>query len=371
MASVNWEKIKSRQQVKAIMRHDCKDTREQTKEHSNPHLQPGMTALNGGIWDTYAEAVSRYEKRYAEVNENKTVRKDAVVGLGFSIPAPDDLPEDREDEWFARTLAIMADRYGVDNIACYAVHRDERHEYIDPDTHEHKVSRTHAQGILFPECDGTMSAKKIMTKGRMAALNRAIDEMTQKEFGIPYLTGKGQRSRGSVEELKARSLQAEVEELEQKQKSKEQALKDMTRDISAGIARRDALEADLRALEDRADRRRRDAEKPFTDDERGILDELKRHRLRMQDGKTVAAYDYYLDAARQRDAAEKRRQQAEAERIAREAAAERQRQQQQAEYIRRFSGVTKKRSTGTTPAGRRLPNISHITQQRDDDGLSL
>ena len=371
MASADWKKIKSRQQVKAILRHNCKDTREQTQEHSNPHLRPELTVQNTGAWDTYAEAAKRYDDRWAEVNGDKTVRKDAVVGLGFSIPAPDALPEEQEDKWFVKVLDIMVTRYGYENIASFAVHRDERHEYIDPDTHERKMSRTHAQGILFPEADGTMCAKKIMTKGRMAELNRAIDEMSRTEFGVSFLTGKGTKSRGSVEAMKAKSLQAEIEELERQKaaltreiEGKQITLNAVNRDIATGTATRDALTADLRAVERKARVQAPEAEKPFTEDDRAVIGEVRRRRTKMKNGKEMPTYDYYLDAARQREQAERQKEQEERERIARQAAEERQRQEKQAEYVKRYSGFAKKRQD-TTPAGRKLPDISNITQRGD------
>lgn len=371
MASADWKKIKSRQQVKAILRHNCKDTREQTQEHSNPHLRPELTVQNTGAWDTYAEAAKRYDDRWAAVNGDKTIRKDAVVGLGFSIPAPDDLPEDKENKWFVQVLDIMATRYGYENIASFAVHRDERHEYIDPDTHERRMSRTHAQGILFPEVDGTMCAKKIMTKGRMAELNRAIDEMSRTEFGVSFLTGKGTKSRGSVEAMKAKSLHAEIEELERQKaaltreiEGKQITLNAVNRDIATGTATRDALIADLRAVERKARVQAPEAEKPFTEDDRAVIGEVRRRRTKMKNGKEMPTYDYYLDAARQREQAERQKEQAERERIARQAAEERQRQEKQAEYIKRYSGFAKKRQD-TTSAGRKLPDISNITQRGD------
>ena len=377
MASADWQKIKSRQQVKAILRHNCKDTREQTKEHSNPHLRPELTATNTGLWDTYAEAAKRYDDRWAEVNGDKTVRKDAVVGLGFSIPAPDALPEEQEDKWFVKVLDIMVTRYGYENIASFAVHRDERHEYIDPDTHERKMSRTHAQGILFPEADGTMCAKKIMTKGRMAALNRAIDEMSRTEFGVSFLTGKGTKSRGSVEEMKAKSLQAEIEDLE-KQKAaltreiegKRQEQQALDNSIARGKATRDALTADLRAVERKARVQAPEAEKPFTEDDRAVIGVVKRRSLTMKDGQKVNAYDHYKAIADKERDRKAREEQAERERIAREAEAERRRQEREAEEQRRREEqrkafIARQPKVPRTPGGRPMPDISNITQRGD------
>ena len=377
MASADWQKIKSRQQVKAILRHNCKDTREQTQEHSNPHLRPELTATNTGLWDTYAEAAKRYDDRWAEVNGDKTVRKDAVVGLGFSIPAPDALPEEQEDKWFVKVLDIMVTRYGYENIASFAVHRDERHEYIDPDTHERKMSRTHAQGILFPEADGTMCAKKIMTKGRMAELNRAIDEMSRTEFGVSFLTGKGTKSRGSVEEMKAKSLQAEIEELEQQRaaltreiEGKRQEQQALDKSIARGKATRDALTADLRAVERKARVQAPEAEKPLTEDDRAVIGVVKRRSLTMKDGQKVNAYDHYKAIADKERDRKAREEQAERERIAREAEAERRRQEREAEEQRRREEqrkafMARQPKVPRTPGGRPMPDISHITQRGD------
>lgn len=377
MASADWKKIKSRQQVKAILRHNCKDTREQTQEHSNPHLRPELTATNTGLWDTYAEAAKRYDDRWAEVNGDKTIRKDAVVGLGFSIPAPDGLPEDKENKWFVKVLEIMSDRFGYENIASFAVHRDERHEYIDPDTHERKMSRTHAQGILFPEAGGTMCAKKIMTKGRMAALNRAIDEMSRTEFGVSFLTGKGTKSRGSVEEMKAKSLQAEIEELEQQKaaltreiEGKRQEQQALDNSIARGKATRDALTADLRAVERKARVQAPEAEKPFTEDDRAVIGVVKRRSLTMKDGQKVNAYDHYKAIADKERDRKAREEQAERERIAREAEAERRRQEREAEEQRRREEqrkafIARQPKVPRTPGGRPMPDISNITQRGD------
>lgn len=211
MASVSWEKFKSASQVKAVMRHDCQDTREATREHTNGDINKDLTHTNTGIWDKYAEAKQRYDSRMAELPV--PARKDAVVGLGFSIPVPRGLPEDQEDEWCSRVLELMGARYGLENVCCFAVHRDEKHEYIDPDTKQKEISRTHAQGILIPESNGRLCAKEVTARWQMIAFNREIHEMTVKEYGLEWMTGKQSKSRGSVEEMKALSLKAENEAL--------------------------------------------------------------------------------------------------------------------------------------------------------------
>lgn len=231
MASVNWQKIKSVQQVKAIMRHDCKDTRERTQTHTNEHLRADLTKHNIGLWDTYADAVSRYDDRMAALPKPK--RKDAVLGLGFSIPAPDGLPREQEEAWFASALKIMMREYGADNICCYCVHRDEQHDYTDPDTHEQQRSRVHAQGILVPEHEGRLLAKEVTSRKRMVAFNNALQEMSREQFGLNFMTGEKSKSRGNVETLKQRSRVAELERMERDRANREKAIADRERAVAA------------------------------------------------------------------------------------------------------------------------------------------
>ena len=371
MASVDWKKYKTAGDVKARLRHDCQDTRENTKQHQNPHINKAMTNQNTGVWTEYKDARERFEKRLAEVTDGKTVRKDAVRGVGFNIPAPEGLTPDKEDAWFARALDIMGERYGLENVCCYTIHRDEVHDYYDTEKQAWCKSRVHAQGILVPEVDGSLCAKKVTARGRMMELNEAIDQMSRDEFGLAFMDGTKRKSRGSVEEMKAKSLQAEIEELERQKaaltreiEGKQITLNAVNRDIATGTATRDALVADLRGVEDRARKKAPEAEKPFTEDDRAVIGEVRRRRTKMKNGKEMPTYDYYLDAARQREQAERQKEQEERERIARQAAEERQRQEKQAAYIKRYSGFAKKRQD-TTSAGRKLPDISHITQRGD------
>lgn len=211
MASVDWKKYKSKQYVKAVLRHNCNDTRENTKEHTNPHIQPDKTHLNTGFHDTYADAKKRFERGYKRLTEGKTIRKDAVVGLGFSVPVPKGLPEDKTEAFMGRVHEILCNRYGAENVVSFSVHRDEKHKYIDPDTKQEEESRDHAQGIILPEVDGGLCAKKVLSRKNMISLNDEIDSMSRAEFGLAFVDGSKRKSRGSVEHMKNESLKAENE----------------------------------------------------------------------------------------------------------------------------------------------------------------
>ena len=253
MASVNWMKMKTAQQVKAVLRHDCKDTREAAKTHTNADLNKDLTGQNYGVGDTYDTAREAFLKRLEEVTAGKPVRKDAVVGVGFSIPAPADLPEAREKDWFNRVYEILGEKYGKDNICCYAVHEDERHEYIDPDSKESRMSRSHAQGVMVPEVGGRLCAKEFVSRARMIEINNVIDEMSKQEFGVQFMDGTKKKSRGSVETMKQRSAQEQIdrdlEAARQKVKDVEQEATDKAAELAAREADVTTREADVTARE--------------------------------------------------------------------------------------------------------------------------
>lgn len=253
MASVNWTKMKTAQQVKAVLRHDCKDTREAAKTHTNADLNKDLTGQNYGVGDTYDTAREAFLKRLEKVTAGKTVRKDAVVGVGFSIPAPADLPEEKEKDWFNRVYEILGEKYGKDNICCFAVHVDEQHEYIDPDSKESRMSRSHAQGVMVPEVGGRLCAKEFVSRARMIEINNVIDEMSKQEFGVQFMDGTKKKSRGSVETMKQRSAQEQIdrdlEAARQKVKDVEQEATDKAAELAAREADVTTREADVTARE--------------------------------------------------------------------------------------------------------------------------
>lgn len=387
MASVDWKKYKTAGDVKARLRHDCQDTRENTKQHQNPHINKAMTNQNTGVWTEYKDARERFEKRLAEVTDGKTVRKDAVRGVGFNIPAPEGLTPDKEDAWFARALDIMGERYGLENVCCYTIHRDEVHDYYDTEKQAWCKSRVHAQGILVPEVDGSLCAKKVTARGRMMELNEAIDQMSRDEFGLAFMDGTKRKSRGDTEKLKAESLKAELELKEQELKAKEKALADMDMALrgrqlqASGVNRQiEALEARKKALEDTRAPVHGTLEQPLTSDERAVLGYLRAVKSKATNR---PLFEDYLTRARDREKriaeaeaakrAEARQKIAdEARRVpvppkvqtaptvdAREAAA------QQTERYKKL-GIRK-------PSARRLPDLSHIEGYGNsyDDDFSL
>lgn len=267
MASVNFLKCKGAGSVKAIMRHCDEDERQQHR-HSNPDIDLTATASNESMKGlNYGEACREYDRRIDELDasSNRNKRKDRVTALFLDVPAPDGLPESREGEWFRRVWELTGQQYGQRNMVEGYIHRDERHEYIDP-LKGVRTSRTHMHMCLVPEIDGQLDGKHAMSRGSMVKLNKSIHEMTRQEFGLDFMTGEKAKSRGSVEDMKDGSLK-ELRKRGRQVKQREQAAIDKQRQLwereQAIEPRERAVEARERAVEAReAKVARREAELP-------------------------------------------------------------------------------------------------------------
>ena len=258
MASVDWKKIKTKQEVFAIMRHDCKDTRLKTKTHNNQELNKDLTHTNTGILDNYKTSKQRYETRMSEL---PAPRKDSVLGLGFSIPFPKELQEQDQEQWVENVYKLMSDNYGENNICCFVVHRDEVHEYINPETKQREVSRPHIQGIIIPEINGRLCAKEVTARKNMININNVINDMTEETFGISWLTGAKSKSKGNVEDMKYKSRKAELEqklkELEQQVLVREQYIKNITNEF---LLKKQQIQQEIETLNNTYDELKSDME---------------------------------------------------------------------------------------------------------------
>ena len=226
MASVNFKKVKSKAETKALFRHDDEKERCQTEMHSNPHINKKLTHTNTSINNlSYAELCNKMENRieYLDNTTNKNKRKDRVVCLRLEVPVPADLQADKHDEWFNRVNDIFVHVYGSDNVLEGVIHRDEIHDYFDVRTNEITTSREHGHFTVIPEVDGQLNAKKLVTKGSMTKINKAIHKMTLSEYDVDFMiyaddntddAKADKKSLGKVEELKiqsSKSLEGEIQ----------------------------------------------------------------------------------------------------------------------------------------------------------------
>ena len=134
IASVNFKKIKSKSETKALFRHDDEKEREQTEKHSNQHINKKLTYTNTSINNlSYNDLCEKLENRieYLDKTTNKNKRKDRVTCLRLELPVPANLPDDKHDEWFNQVNDIFIAEYGADNVLEGVIHRDEVHDYLD------------------------------------------------------------------------------------------------------------------------------------------------------------------------------------------------------------------------------------------------
>lgn len=213
MASVKWQggKYHGAGEAKAHFRHDEKEQR-MKHEHANEHINKELTKFNYSMYGlSYEEMCEKYDERIAELDATGTnKRKDRTTLQSLEVPAPEGLPPDKRPAWFRRVHEIIVGFYGERNVIEGHVHVDEVHEYIDAETHRKRVSCEHLHEGVIPVVDGVLNGKKFSSRANINRLNKAVDEMSQKEFGVSFHTGKGGKSTKPVEQLKQESATLEA-----------------------------------------------------------------------------------------------------------------------------------------------------------------
>lgn len=210
MASMDWQKLKTSSQVKAIIRHNDKDKRLEGN-HKNEDINKDQTHLNTQTVN-YEDACRRYTERIYDLDQRPgaNTRKDRVTACMLCTSVPEGLPEDKEDEWIRKTTDIIAHMIGKSNMIGTWTHRDEKHEYIDRMTKEQVMSRTHVHIMIVPESNGKLDAKHVCSRSNFIKLNKEIDEMTRSDYDLDYMNGKGS-TKLNINTLKQLSNEAQRE----------------------------------------------------------------------------------------------------------------------------------------------------------------
>lgn len=210
MASVNFEKIKTPQEVKAMLRH-CDQEERLEHEHSNQQIDKTLTGRNEQLY-SYANSCRLYDTRIAELDAvpGANVRKDRVTCFGLCIPAPEELPERDMPDWSASVLNIIQEQYGEQNMIGAYVHFDEVHDYKDAETGKDRTSRPHIHVYMVPEVNGKLNGKAFSSKSNMLKLNRSIHEMTKADYSLDFMDGTKRKSKKEVETLKEESRLQEL-----------------------------------------------------------------------------------------------------------------------------------------------------------------
>lgn len=263
MASAGWNggKAKSTQQAKAWMRHNSKDERI-AANHSNTDIDKSRTPLNWSYRGlSYKARCAAYDKRMGEIDQGKpgSGKNARTVLQAVCVYSPAALRGDLDKlrDWFQRVGELAEAQFGAANVIDMAVDVDEVHEYPDGETGVWRTAAEHGHLWLVPEVDGRLNGKQFSSRAAINKFNDSLQYMTEREFGCAFNDGMRTKGGVSVETLKARTLRAEVEMLEERAGTIISDAMGRAAEITAE-ARRDAR-AERRAADDYAYRTRRKA----------------------------------------------------------------------------------------------------------------
>lgn len=188
-----------------------------TREHYG-NRDIDMTLANcNEMAGTAEDARTRIRETIARVDAAtppKRIRADRKTVAELCIPAPRVGMSDQDARRFLTAACMELVRTPGMHVVGIGLHGDEVHEYIDPDSKNRVQSRLHVHVLVVPDVPGRgCNMKSWLTKARYKELNQLLDRVCERELGYTYQNGSRQQSRGDVERMKQRSLQAETAEL--------------------------------------------------------------------------------------------------------------------------------------------------------------
>lgn len=188
-----------------------------TREHyGNKDIDATLADCNE-MAGTAEDARTRIRETIAQVDAAtppKRVRADRKTIAELCIPAPRAGMSDQDARRFLTAACVELMQVTSMHVVGIGLHGDEVHEYVDPDSKSRVQSRLHVHVLVVPNVPGRgCNMKSWLTKSRYRELNQLLDRVCERELGYSYQDGSGQRSRGDVERMKQRSLQAEAAEL--------------------------------------------------------------------------------------------------------------------------------------------------------------
>lgn len=186
------------------------------KHYGNQDIDKTLADRNE-MAGTAEEARARIRETIAwvdSVTPPKRIRGDRKTVAELCVPAPRSGMSDQDARQFLTAACeALVEAPGM-HVVGVALHGDETHEYIDPDSKERVQSRLHLHVLVVPDVPGHgCNMKSWLTKSRYKEINQLLDRVCKRELGYTYQDGTKSRSRGDVERVKVKSLQAEAAEL--------------------------------------------------------------------------------------------------------------------------------------------------------------
>lgn len=268
MAGVSWKnKLKIPQDIKRQLRH-CDGNCRLQDNHANENINKDLTKFNLQTCN-YDTACKRFDDRiaYLESLPNRNKKADKVLAFGLDIPIPDGIPNSELRNFTIKVNEIIKNTTGItsDDIVAIYVHVDEVHDYIDSSTKQERTSMRHIHQYVIPNIDNKLNGKIFSSRKNMIAVNNAIEEMCQKDYGVPFMTGEKTKSNESVESLKLKSKALELDERENLVEQREEAVAHDEREVEErekAVAQR---ESDVEAYDRITHRKREEADKKLSE----------------------------------------------------------------------------------------------------------
>lgn len=231
MASINWEKM-TMPNAGAMQIHLGRNERGK-RNHSNKDIDSSKSHLNTYIGcNDYSEAHQTLKRRVVEVDEKYPVPKKGKKGVNERIVAvmlvtycPQAIYDaGRSEDFFRAAHKVHQNYFGIENVCGSCTNYDEMHNYIDTETDTERMSLAHMHTLVAayaewidknpktgePRERRGINGRAFEKRSRYNELNKAMDEMCRKEFGVPYMTGKSKGRGGSKKSVEALKVQSET-----------------------------------------------------------------------------------------------------------------------------------------------------------------
>lgn len=185
---------------------------ERTIEHNaNTDINPERTYLDYSLIDRGVSSYSYFRERLSDLYVYKN--RELKPLCGWVITLPDDVPVNKEGDFFQYCFDFLNKRYGEENCISAVVHKDESgkphmHYLFIPVAKRKKVTDKHPE--QYKIC-----ANEVLTKRELRDFHPALDKYLRQQ-GLPcsVYTGVTARQGGNrtVKKMKAeRDIQREVQ----------------------------------------------------------------------------------------------------------------------------------------------------------------
>lgn len=197
MAGIQWKGGKlTAQKLGALNVHFDQQARIE-HEHSNTDIDKTKTSQNYCIGcRDYNDAKQSIKKRVEAIDKESPPLKSKgdkrIVAMSLIAYCPQAIVEQgKEDEFFQYLYEDVLKDFLGEDLHGQFVHKDEIHQYVDPKTHETKISLPHSHIFVTPYAEWTekdkktgeirarrgINGKNFASPKRINQLNAAVDKM--------------------------------------------------------------------------------------------------------------------------------------------------------------------------------------------------